>query len=426
MVTSYTKSIPIEILSDDVFLVSYPKSGRTWMRFLICNYLTDNKCDFTNSYLRVPGIDYNPEQCSQIERPRFIQSHWPFVSNFNRVVYLVRDGRDVAVSYYFHMMKFRVINKETSFRDFVLKFNDGSLDGLTPWSNHVDSWLNNAPTDFLLVRYEDMILSTSKELIRVLNFAGLPVQPNRVTAAVEASKFEKMKHLESSGKLYEELAKTDSDIPHVRQGKIGAYKDFFDCELMMDFIKTHGSTLRRLGYLHDETNENVAGEMRENPHSSKAGLGNSQPTHQLKAEVVENKNQQLRVKNGNVVEVNNLKNEHKIFDVEEIAKGSSINTTVNLKINNIQLLLADAEINSQIPTKFPERFNHFPFNLSIQLQKSALKLHGFLFRKQRTVNMALIQALRESLEVNHQLIEQITDLQSQMNQSSQINPREPR
>ena len=411
------------------------------MRFLICNYLTDNKCDFTNSYLKVPGIDYNPEQCSQVERPRFIQSHWPFVPNFNRVVYIVRDGRDVAVSYYFHMMKFRVINKETSFKDFILKFNDGSLDGLTPWSSHVNLWLNNAPADFLLIKYEDMMANTSKELIRVLNFAGLPVHSNSVAAAVEASKFEKMKHLESSGELYEELAKTDLSIPHIRQGKIGAYKDFFDDELMTDFIKAHGFTLRRLGYSPDETSENTTRNLGEKSHYSKIVLENFQPINQPQTKAVANQIQQLQMENKSVIEVNNIETDvdesmkkirkeasgkYEIFDVEKTSEDGSIYTTVSLKISNIQLLLSDAEINSQIPTKFPEKFNRFPFKLSIRLQKSALKLHGFLFKKQRAVNMALIQALRESLEVNHQLIEQITHLQSQVNQSLQSNPREPR
>jgi hypothetical protein len=250
-VTSINKEIPIEIFPDDVFLVSYPKSGRTWLRFLIGNYLSGNKSDFTNSHLIVPDIDYNPQQCSQIERPRFIQSHWPFTPAFSRVVYIVRDGRDVAVSYYFHMMKFRIIDKETQFEDFLVNFNKGCLDNFKSWSNHVNLWLDNTPANCLLVvKYEDMKANTVGELIRILEFAEISVDSDAVIAAVEASKFEKMKVLENDQeKLLDVLANTDLSMKFVRNGKVAEHINYFTDELMAEFIEIHGSALERLGYL---------------------------------------------------------------------------------------------------------------------------------------------------------------------------------
>lgn len=193
MITSTSKNLPIEIFNDDVFLVSYPKSGRTWVRFLIANYLSNNQCDFLNSYLIVPGIDYNPEQCVNVSRPRFIQSHWAFTQEFRKVIFVVRDGRDVAVSYYFHLIKFKVISKDTSFDDYLKMFNQGSFDQFTPWGNYVETWLNNAPEEFLLIKYEDLQKDVAKELTRMLEFAGLSVNEDAVIEAVKASSFEKMK-----------------------------------------------------------------------------------------------------------------------------------------------------------------------------------------------------------------------------------------
>ena len=250
MKASINQDIPIELFPDDVFLVSYPKSGRTWLRFLIANYLSGNKSDFTNSHLIVPDIDYNPQQCSKIQRPRFIQSHWPFTPAFSRVVYIVRDGRDVAVSYYFHMLKFRIIDKETRFDDFLVNFNKGCLDNFTAWSDHVNLWVDNQPQDFLLVKYEDMKANTVGELIRILEFAGLGVDEDAVVGAVEASGFEKMKNLENTqSKLLDVLANTDLSMKFVRQGKVAEYVNYFNDELLIDFIDIHGSALRRLGYL---------------------------------------------------------------------------------------------------------------------------------------------------------------------------------
>ncbi|MBV8886715.1 MAG: class I SAM-dependent methyltransferase [Chroococcidiopsidaceae cyanobacterium CP_BM_RX_35] len=93
----------------------------------------------------------------------------------------------------------------------------------------------------------------------------------------------------------------------------------------------------------------------------------------------------------------------------------NISTINEADFKNIEYLLNDAEINSQIPTKLPEKFSRFPFSISKPLQGLSLKLYGFLFKKQRVVNLPLIQAVRDSLTLNRKLIEQVTALQTQIN-----------
>jgi|SRR5919199_256497 O-antigen chain-terminating methyltransferase len=93
-----------------------------------------------------------------------------------------------------------------------------------------------------------------------------------------------------------------------------------------------------------------------------------------------------------------------------------IKTNTNSQI--IESLLNEAELFSQVPSEFPQKFQRFPFNLSQGLQSFVLKLYGFLFKKQRVVNFSLIQALRESLNLNQQLIEQVTNLQFQVKEIS--------
>jgi len=245
-------NLPLESFPDDVFLVSYPKSGRTWLRFLIGNYLSNNQLDFPNSYQDlVTDIDYNPQQVSQVPRPRFITSHWPFTSDFRRVVYVVRDGRDVAVSYYFHVMKFKTISRETTFEDFVLNIFDTSLYGNVSWSDHVNYWLDKAPQDFLLVKYEAMHENPVGELIKILEFAGLTVDKNTAIAAVEAAKFENLIKFEKSLEQiqHEIVSSSDLSIKFFREGKVGDYKKFFTTQLMEHFLEVHGSALERLGYL---------------------------------------------------------------------------------------------------------------------------------------------------------------------------------
>lgn len=248
----YTK---IRIFNDDVFLVSYPKSGNTWLRFLISNYLTNTQADFSNIQEIVSDIHQpiNLNSIHQLQRPRFIKSHRPFspqvtanfTANYPKVVYLVRDGRDVAVSEYFFCKKLGKITPDTSFKDFLHQnFNHGNIFYFDTWSNHVNSWLENAPPKFLLIKYEEMQNNTLAKLIDVLEFAGISADIDKAITAVEASKFEKMKAAEKKHKKWQ-----PDQIRIARTGQVGDWQNFFENELMSEFMEIYGPTLKRMGYI---------------------------------------------------------------------------------------------------------------------------------------------------------------------------------
>lgn len=245
----------IEVFPEDIFLVSYPKSGNTWLRFMIGNYLSDDPCDFTKLSLLIPDVYVNPEHISQLSKPRIIKSHEPFVTEYSRVVYVVRDGRDVAVSYYFFALKQRYqntrFNLNTTFEEFVNVFNAGQVDGFTLWSEHVNSWLNQATDNFLLIKYEDMKADPGAELIRFLTFAGITVEDDRVAQAVKASSFKNMRRIEKeSYQPFEWFNPSDPSIIYfVRKGEIGDWQEFFTDQTLAEFIEIHGSALEQLGYL---------------------------------------------------------------------------------------------------------------------------------------------------------------------------------
>jgi len=85
---------------------------------------------------------------------------------------------------------------------------------------------------------------------------------------------------------------------------------------------------------------------------------------------------------------------------------------------HIEALLRNAETRAIIRTKWPDNLNKFPFNLGIIkfLQKIALKILSFIFKDQREVNFNLIRALKESVGLNRQLIEQITSLRAHIDE----------
>jgi len=96
-----TASRGVTVFSDDVFLVSYPRSGNTWTRFLLGN-LIDQKdpLTFSNIESRIPEIYFNNDRfLRQLPRPRLLKSHECFQPHYPHVIYIVRDPRDVEISF---------------------------------------------------------------------------------------------------------------------------------------------------------------------------------------------------------------------------------------------------------------------------------------------------------------------------------------
>jgi O-antigen chain-terminating methyltransferase len=89
-------------------------------------------------------------------------------------------------------------------------------------------------------------------------------------------------------------------------------------------------------------------------------------------------------------------------------------STMKLTINQIEAWLRNAEARAYIRTKWPDKLNQFPFNLSKGIQKLVLKILNFIFKDQREVNFNLINSLKESITINLQLISEIAILRSRL------------
>jgi hypothetical protein len=112
-------------LEDAVFLVSFPKSGNTWSRFLIGNLThPEEPVTFANVDRIVPDIyGTAANDIRAMPPPRVFKSHEAFDPRYRRVIYIVRDPRDVAVSSYHFARKDAAL--QTHFRSrptFLLGF----------------------------------------------------------------------------------------------------------------------------------------------------------------------------------------------------------------------------------------------------------------------------------------------------------------
>lgn len=232
---------------DDYVIVSYPKSGNTWVRFLVANYLyPDEKVDFHTIHKLIPEIASSYKIKSRISPCRIFKSHSSFRSDFRNVIYVVRDGRDVYTSYY-HYLKNKIPDDFT-FEDFLSDEKHRQGD----WSTHVVSWIEGTEelSSFLVVRYEDLLTDCAGELRRILKFLDISgLQNQRIQRSVEASSFESMRKLEArKGRPHAEKDQADRFI---RKGKSGDWINHFSEKEKKIFKEREGEILVRLGYEED-------------------------------------------------------------------------------------------------------------------------------------------------------------------------------
>jgi hypothetical protein len=245
----------VELRPDDVMLVSYPRSGNTWMRFLLSNLRTpDSPATLDNLDRRIPGIYFTPSrEIARMPSPRIIKSHEYFDPRYRKTIYVVRDPRDVAVSYYYYEL--RMGRADTSGVDefaksFVLDRVGARWWGT--WAEHVGSWLGarQGADDFLLVRYEDLRANAFVETQRIAGFLGLGADRERAERAIAASSFDSMQVSEQTAgaRRMDSQPAANEAIPFVRKGEVGSGREALSAESQRLIEETWAPQLAQLGY----------------------------------------------------------------------------------------------------------------------------------------------------------------------------------
>jgi hypothetical protein len=190
--------------ADDIYIVSYPRSGTTWMQLLLHRLVGRDDLDFAHISQVSPWFERSlaigSMSAADFERfpsPRIFKSHLPYgwLPRAGRFVYVWRDGRDVAVSYY-HFYRSHLGCRD-DFPTFFGRFLRGELQ-YRSWFNHVGGWLVHAGApETLVVRYEDLHQDHAAVLRRVAAHAGLAVSEERLARIAAETSFAAMKGQEA-------------------------------------------------------------------------------------------------------------------------------------------------------------------------------------------------------------------------------------
>ncbi len=213
--------------SSDVFLVTYPRSGTTWMQMILYQMTTDGAMDFPHIAEFCPWFERSLRAANAFElrpSPRIFKSHFSWrqiPKGAGRYIYVARNGRDVAVSY-FHL--YRRYNGYTgTFDEFFTQFLKGKV-AFGSWFEHVRGWWEHRHDDnVLFLTYEELQRDLDGCLQRIADFCGWQLSPEKLQTVKERSSFAFMKQHESRfdpalETLWEEGVQLDAFL---RGGRIG-------------------------------------------------------------------------------------------------------------------------------------------------------------------------------------------------------------
>jgi Sulfotransferase domain len=243
------------VYPDDTFVVSYPRSGNTWTRFLIANLVYPEKnVGFTNIEKLIPDTSSQSNRAlKSTPRPRIIKSHEYFDHRYRKVIYIVRDPRDVALSYYDFQRKYMQIDDAYPLEQYVEDFVQGRLISIDwgTWAENVSSWIytRGKSTNFLLLRYEDMMKDTTRELTRIAQFFGIEAAPTRLQEVIDRSSADRMRELEKlEADRWIATKNRRKDIPFVRVAKAGGWRTSLPVKSVEQIESAWGDLMITLGY----------------------------------------------------------------------------------------------------------------------------------------------------------------------------------
>ena len=235
---------PRGLRKSDFFFASYPRSGNTWLRFVLADLVTGAPVDFEGVDQVSPSVGFHAGAPEFGDGARLIKTHEPYQREYRRGVYIYRDVRDVLVSFY------RVTRADPNdlgdLDQFVEDFSAGRLI-YGSWQDHVRGWLAAAEKHPILIkRFEELRSDPEQTVVDIAAAAGIEADRTRAAEALNRNSSEAMHQLEAKNAEY--LRRSFGyQSRGVRAGAVGGWRELLSdrhLELLEPALKLN----RELGY----------------------------------------------------------------------------------------------------------------------------------------------------------------------------------
>ena len=276
-----------------IWIASYPKSGNTWLRSIITSllYTTDGIFDFklikkikqfpTRNQFQEFTKKFNDineiskfwllaqDKINLTEEIKFFKTHnlncainknsFTNKSHTLGTIYVVRDPRNLVNSIKNHYNKGNdeeaknfLISKKILSR--VPKDNEADIATLLgSWSDHYNFWTKRN-SNLLLIKYEDLILDTKKELERIIiylkKFMTVEINPEKIKNILNTTSFDHLKGLENKGLFNENVYDSKKNkIRFFNKGPSNDWTKVLDKKIQDDLEKIFYKEMKELGYI---------------------------------------------------------------------------------------------------------------------------------------------------------------------------------
>jgi aryl sulfotransferase len=284
-------------MANIIWIASYPKSGNTWMRVFLTNYMRNdespadiNKLDggpiasarmWFDEWVGIEAAELNDEMIERL-RPGVYRSMareeqcdiymkvhdaWGrttlgeglFPTDVTAgVVYILRNPLDLAASCANHWgVSLEQAVQNLCDPDYALARSFGGMSDqlrqkMGSWSQHVTSWLDESDLPVHPVRYEDLRRTPEDHFCKIIQFCGLPSDGERIRRAIAFSDFDELRRQEQD-KGFRECSVNASES-FFRKGQSGGWREELPDYMIRKLIDAHGDTMRRFGYLDENNN----------------------------------------------------------------------------------------------------------------------------------------------------------------------------
>lgn len=269
-----------------LWLASYPKSGNTWVRLFIANYVTNSSDPVpinqlyrfgtgdaqAKHYAAVSGgkANHADVDASLALRDRVLRGIVSNNADINLVkthsrravargvelippqytrsaVYIIRNPLDMVLSYARHYaMTIEQAAEAVCHPDNAIGADaNNTVQFLGSWTDHVSGWTSFAPYPVLVLRYEDMLTEPDTAFAKVVKHMGMDVDAERLERAIKHSSFDQLKQQEQASGFVERAPK---DTAFFAKGQAGQWRDQLDPALVKKIRQANKRLMKQYGY----------------------------------------------------------------------------------------------------------------------------------------------------------------------------------